>query len=111
MKFPLRKVTLIDADQQALDDFRQLEKYILLELNCMELDLVQEEDKYVVYEAAPDNREIGSVLKKRFDKALKTKLAKLSNDELRQYIKDKKLMVNDIEIQDGWLKISKFFNK
>jgi len=34
MKFPLRTVSLIDADQQALDDFKQVEEYILLELNC-----------------------------------------------------------------------------
>mmetsp|Transcript_35474 Transcript_35474/g.25870 ORF Transcript_35474/g.25870 Transcript_35474/m.25870 type:complete len:107 (+) Transcript_35474:2483-2803(+) len=34
MKFPLKTVSLVDADQQALDDFKQLEEYILLELNC-----------------------------------------------------------------------------
>jgi isoleucyl-tRNA synthetase len=36
-KYPVRKVRLVDADQDVLDGFKTLEVYIKEELNCVEL--------------------------------------------------------------------------
>ena len=38
MKYPLQKVKLVDADQEVLDGYRTLERYIKEELNCMEIE-------------------------------------------------------------------------
>lgn len=37
MKYPLAKVVLVDADMQALEDYKTLQKYIMEELNCLEI--------------------------------------------------------------------------
>lgn len=68
MKSPLRKVRLVDADIKILDGFAKVEKFIKEELNCYEIELVQNEDDYLIYSCNPDHREIGSVLKKKFNK-------------------------------------------
>ena len=63
------------------------------ELNCLELKTEQNEDDYVVYKGAPDNRLIGQALGKGFNKQLKTDIANLTSDQLRKYLKDGSLML------------------
>lgn len=79
LKTPLSCVTLVDADQTALKDFEEVQSYIMDELNCLELKTEQNEDEYVSYKCEPDNKEIGSVLKKAYDKSLKEKITNLSS--------------------------------
>jgi len=38
MKYPLSRVVLVDADTEALEDYRLLSKYIKEELNCLEIE-------------------------------------------------------------------------
>lgn len=59
MKYPLAKVVIVDADEEVLAGYKKLEKYIKEELNVLEVILTKEEDNYVVYKAAPDNRAMG----------------------------------------------------
>lgn len=111
LKTPLQSVTLIDADPVALADFQEVASYITDELNCLELITQANEDEFVNYKCEPDNREIGSVLKKAYDKELKAKIANLSSTELKAYLKDGFIMVGDIKIEPGWLKVEKVFNE
>ena len=80
-------------------------------MNCLELITQANEDEFVNYKCEPDNREIGSVLKKAFDKDLKAKIANLSSAELKTYLRDGFVMIGDIKIEPGWLKVEKVFNE
>lgn len=68
MKYPLPKVCLVDSDAEVLEGFKILQKYILEELNCLEVDFLQNEDAYVVYKCDPDHRAMGQAFGKQFDK-------------------------------------------
>ena len=59
LKTPLYTVTLIDEDPSALQDFKEVQSYIMDELNCLELKTESNEDAYVVYKCEPDNKLIG----------------------------------------------------
>jgi len=74
LKYPLASVTLVDNDAQALKDFEEVKYYIMEELNVIELKTAENEDDYINYKCEPDNREIGSVLKKSYDKKLKKEI-------------------------------------
>jgi isoleucyl-tRNA synthetase len=89
----------------------EVKSYILEELNCLELKTEQNEDQYIDYKCDPDNREMGSVLKKKFDKNLKAQIANLSSEQLRSYLKEGFLMLGDIKIENGWLKVDKIFKQ
>jgi isoleucyl-tRNA synthetase len=110
LKTPLASVTLIDMDQVALKDFKEVESYIKEELNCLELITEANEDAFVTYKCEPDNKEIGSVLKKAYDKKMKEEIANLSSAQLRDYLKNGFIMLGDVKIQNGWLKVEKVFN-
>lgn len=109
LRNPLSQVTLVDVDEQALNDLKEVESYIKDELNCLELTIEADEDKFVNYKCDPDNKEIGAALKKKFDKALKTKIQNLDSNQLRQYLKEGSIMIGDIKIENGWLRVSKIF--
>ena len=59
MKYPMKTVCLVDADTAVLQGFELVEKYIKEELNCLEIQLKHNEDDFVQYKAAADNREMG----------------------------------------------------
>lgn len=64
LKTPLSSVTLVDMDEQALNDLASVQDYIKDELNCLEVKTDKDEDKYVDYKCEPDNKEMGAALKK-----------------------------------------------
>jgi len=109
VKTPLSAVVLVDSDPEALKDFREVQNYITDELNCLELQTELNEDQFIDYKCEPDNREIGSVLKKAYDKKMKKDILSLSSDQLRAYLKDGSIMMGDVKIQSGWLKVEKIF--
>jgi isoleucyl-tRNA synthetase len=109
LKTPLSCVTLVDTDEQALSDLASVQDYIKDELNCLEVKTDNDEDKYIDYKCEPDNKEMGAALKKQYDKKLKTEISSLSSAQLRQYLKDGYIMIGDIKIEDGWLKVQKVF--
>ena len=47
MKYPLAKVRLVDADQEVLAGYVELQSYIKDELNCQELECDHEEDRVI----------------------------------------------------------------
>lgn len=109
LKTPLSKVIVVDNDATALKDFEETRHYILEELNCLELVTESNEDEYVDYKCEPDNREIGSVLKKAYDKNMKKQIANLPSADLRQYLKEGSITVGEHKILPGWLKVEKVF--
>lgn len=110
MKYPLQSVTLVDADQEVLDGYRLCEKYIKEELNCLTLDLQGNEDDYVVYKAAGENRAMGQAFGKKFDKKAKAAIESLTSDQIRSYLKEGAIDVSGLNVTTGMLKVSKDFN-
>jgi len=80
MKNPLAKVRLIDADVTVLAGYTKLQNYIKEELNCVELECESNEAIFIQYTVEADNRALGQVFKKKFDKNFKNALAKLTSD-------------------------------
>ena len=111
VKTPLSTVVLVDSDPQAIKDFEEVKNYIMEELNCLELKTEQNEDNFVSYKCEPDNKEIGSVLKKAYDKKLKTEIQNLSTGQLREYLKEGTIKVGGHDILNGWLKVEKIFKE
>jgi isoleucyl-tRNA synthetase len=111
IKTPLSKVTIVHADKQAAEDLTTLSSYIKDELNCLDFEVQPNEAEYVVYLSQPEHKEIGSVLKNKYSKELKEKLNNLDRDSILEYLKNGKVNIMGVEVQDGWLQISKKFNE
>lgn len=109
MKYPLQRVCLVNADKKVLDSYKQLGKYIKEELNCLELELKDNEDDYIVYKAEPDNRAMGQAFGKNFDKNAKKAISEMSSEDVRKHLKGQKVTVGGLEITEGMLVVSKFF--
>jgi hypothetical protein len=90
---------------------KTLSSYIKDELNCLDFEINENEEEYVIYNTQPDHKEIGGALKKLYTKELKEKLTQLTREEVVQYLKNGKVTVHGQEIQEGWLQISKQFNE
>lgn len=105
MKYPLSRVCLVTEDKKTLADYKQLSKYIGEELNCLEVELIDDEDKYIVYKAEGENRAMGKAFGKKFDKKVKQAIMELSSEKVREYIKNGKIEVNGLEIVEGMLVI------
>jgi isoleucyl-tRNA synthetase len=101
LKTPLKTLVVIHYDQQYLDDVKSLENYITEELNVRDLVLSSDEDKYKVeYSVTADWPVLGKKLKKdmaRVKKALPT----LTSDQVKQYLADKKIIVDGIQLDEG----------
>jgi len=42
---------------------------------------------------------------------LRKKLTELSSDQLREYLKDGSIMLDEVKIEPGWLKVEKIFKE
>jgi len=71
IKQALSKITLVDSNQQVLEGYKKVEKYIKDELNVMDIEYTTDEDKFLTYTADPDHRLCGQAFKKQFDKKAK----------------------------------------
>ena len=109
MKYPLAQVKLINADQNVLDGYAKLESYIKAEINCVDLVLEKNEAEFVQYTVEADNRALGKALGKKFDKAFKAALPKLTNDQVKGYLRDGVIDINGNQITEGMLKVVKSF--
>ena len=79
-------------------------------MNCLEFEVQPNEAEYVVYLSQPEHKEIGYTLKNKYTKELKERLNNLSREEIDEYLKNGKVTINGVEVQEGWLQISKKFN-
>jgi len=103
IKTPLSKVTIVHGDKQAGEDLTTLSSYIKDELNCLEFEIQPNEAEYVVYLSQPEHKEIGQMLKNKYTKELKEKLNNLGREEILEYLKNGKVNIMGVEVQEGWL--------
>lgn len=54
---------------------------------------------------------MGQALKKQYTKALKEKVSALSREQVLEYLKNDKLIIDGVEIKKGWINVSKKFNE
>lgn len=111
MKFPLKEAKIVNKDEEFQSDIKFLEKYILEELNVVKITLEGDESQHVVYNTEPDHKALGQALGKAFNKDMKKQIEKLTTEQCETYMKEGRMELNGSEIQSGWLKIRKEFNK
>ena len=98
LKTPLKTLVVIHEDPEYLDDVRSLEGYIAEELNIRELVLSSDEDKYhVQYSVSADWPTLGKKLKKDAQKVKKA-LPLLSSEDVKQFRRENKIVVDGIEL-------------
>lgn len=73
------------------------------------MEIVTDEAEYVNYIVEPDNKLIGQALMKSYTKQLKEKIAKLSRDQVLEYIQNGQIVIDGVTIEKDWLKITKKF--
>lgn len=107
LKNPLKTLIVIHPDPQYLEDVRSLEGYIVEELNVRDLVLSSDEAKYnVQYSCSADWPVLGKKLKKDMVKVKKA-LPTLTSVEVHQYVLNKSILVNGIELTEGDLVVKR----
>ncbi|KAI8819915.1 tRNA synthetases class I-domain-containing protein [Fimicolochytrium jonesii] len=110
LKTPLRELVIIHPDAQFHSDVKALEDYIVDELNIRTVTVTSEEAKYgIKYKLIPDWKTLGGKLKKDLPK-VKTGLATVSQDDIKKYVSTNKLVVNGIELGEGDLQVTRYFD-
>ena len=100
LKQPLKSLIVIHPDSEYLDDVRSLETEISEELNIHELIISSDEDKYKVqYTVTADWPSLGKKLKKDAQRVKKA-LPDLASDEVRAFVKSKRIKVAGIELTE-----------
>ncbi len=101
---PLRTLVVI-ADPHIIADVESLKTYILEKLNVREIMLTGDERRFnIQLEAKVDWPVLGKKLKKDI-KVVRDGLSRLSQEELRQYARGKRVSVGGIELGAGDLAI------
>jgi len=104
IRVPLLSLVVI-ADAQHLADVESLQTYVKEELNVRDLVLTSDETKYnIKLEARVDWPTLGKKLKKNV-KVVRDALPKLTQDQLKDYVRDGKMTVSGIELDNTDLNI------
>ncbi|KUL88822.1 hypothetical protein ZTR_03471 [Talaromyces verruculosus] len=104
LKTPLLSLAVI-ADEQVLSDVQSLQLYVKEELNVLGVTFTDDEEKYgILLSAKVDWPTLGKKLKKDVQKIRKA-LPNLTQDKLKQYLKDKKIVIDGIELDENDLTI------
>ncbi|KAM5348038.1 hypothetical protein ACJ41O_007862 [Fusarium nematophilum] len=104
LKTPLLSLVVI-ADAHIISDIEPLERYILEELNVREIIATSREEQFgIQLEAKVDWPTLGKKLKKDV-KIVRDALPTLSQEELRMYMKEKRITVGGIELGENDLTI------
>lgn len=107
LKQPLKTLVIIHPDQTYLDDVKSLENEICEELNVQDLTLSSDEAKYnVQYSVSADWPTLGKKLKKDAQKVKKA-LPGLTSDQVRQFVRDKFIKVDGIELREDDLVVKR----
>lgn len=88
LKYPLPEVVVISRNQNVLDDVKELEEYILGELNVRNLTVTDEREKYgVQLRAVPDIKILGMRLKNE-SKNVISAIRKMTDEQLLEFQKN-----------------------
>ncbi|KAI2615725.1 isoleucyl-tRNA synthetase [Hypomontagnella submonticulosa] len=98
LKTPLLTLVVI-ADAQQLSDIEELQTYVKEELNIRDVILTNDEERYGIHlEAKVDWPTLGKKLK-RDAQVVRKALPDVTQEELRRYLKEKKITVKGIELE------------
>ncbi|KAI1136218.1 isoleucyl-tRNA synthetase [Hypoxylon sp. FL0543] len=104
LKTPLLTLVVI-ADAQQLRDIEELQTYVKEELNVRDIVLTNDEERYGIHlEARVDWPTLGKKLK-RDAQVVRKALPELTQEQLRQYLKDQKITIKGIELEGNDLNI------
>ncbi|KAF7727407.1 isoleucine--tRNA ligase [Apophysomyces ossiformis] len=110
LKTPLKQLVVIHSDPQYHADIQALETYIVEELNVREIIVTDEEDKFgVKYRADGDWKVLGQKLKKDAMKVKKA-LPGLTSDQVKEFVKNKEMVVGGIRVTDEDLVVIRYFD-
>jgi isoleucyl-tRNA synthetase len=110
LKMPLLSLVVI-ADTQHISDVQSLQSYVEVELNVREIILTSNEAHYnILLEARVDWPTLGKKLKKDVQIVRKA-LPNLTQDQLRQYLHEKRMTIDDIELEENDLVIVRVLGK
>lgn len=104
LKTPLLTLVVI-ADAQQLSDIEELQTYVKEELNVRDIVLTNDEERYGIHlEARVDWPILGKKLK-RDAQVVRKALPSLKQEQLRQYLKEKRITIEGIELEGSDLSI------
>jgi len=104
LKTPLHTIVVV-ADAHILEDVKSLSSYIQEELNVRNIVLTSDEEEHnILLEAKVDWPTLGKKLKRNVQ-VVRTALPSLTQAELRQFVVEKKIVVQGIELEDTDLTI------
>jgi isoleucyl-tRNA synthetase len=104
LKTPLLSLIVI-ADTQVLSDVEELQSYVKEELNVREVVLSRDEERFnILLEARVDWPTLGKKLKKNVQ-VIRKALPNLTQIQLRQYLQDKRMTVEGIDLEEDDLNV------
>ncbi|ROW15203.1 hypothetical protein VPNG_03056 [Cytospora leucostoma] len=104
LKTPLLSLVVI-ADAHKLSDVEELQSYVKEELNIREIVLSSDEQQFnILLEARVDWPTLGKKLKKDVQVVRKA-LPSLTQYQLRQYLQDKRMVIEGIQLEENDLNI------
>jgi len=110
MKKPLKKVVIIEREEQALNELKEVENYIKEELNALAVVVDLNEEEFVHYTCTPNHKELGQALGKLYNKEFTAALGKLTKDDMLGFTKTGSVQVNGVEVKEGMINVGRVFN-
>lgn len=110
LKTPLLSLVVI-ADPQRVSDVQSLQSYVKEELNIRDVILTSDEERYnILLEARVDWPTLGKKLKKDVQVVRKA-LPNLTQEQLKQYLDHKKMVLGGIELDENDLTVVRVLGK
>ena len=107
----MKELVVIHHDPQYHTDIKQLETYIVEELNVREIIVTSDEDKFgVKYKAEADWKVLGAKFKKDAQK-IKKALPSVTSEQVKEFVNKKEMVVDGIKVTDEDLNVSARIDK
>ena len=111
IKRPVRKVTIINSNQSVFDAVNTLHDYIKSEVNTIEIEVTNEEDKYVTYDIEFNHKSLGQRLQNQYTNQLRNDISALTKEQIKDFIVNEKIDVDGITILKEDLYLHKKFKE
>src|SRR5690606_5664771 len=92
-KVPIESIQILTNNQQCIDDTKDMEDYLLKEINCFAINYGNLDDK-TSFRLVPNHKIIGQTFRKDGNK-IKEALSKLSQHTIEKFVKNE---ISAIEI-------------
>eukprot|EP00761_Pharyngomonas_kirbyi_P013015 gb/GECH01013042.1/.p1 GENE.gb/GECH01013042.1/~~gb/GECH01013042.1/.p1 ORF type:complete len:1072 (+),score=220.26 gb/GECH01013042.1/:1-3216(+) len=106
LKTPLSRITIVNPNQQYLDDLKEVSNYIKDELNIKQVELTSDES-LMEKSVHPDNRGLGQRFKKEFP-AIKKAIAAMTTEDIDHLTKEGKITLagHELSVDDFVINVS-----